>query len=47
MAQKQQILDLKQNQLPPKKKKKKVIQRTITQPKFFNTLLQVNKSNNY
>ena len=48
MTQKQQISDLKHNQLPQKKKKKKkVIQRTITQPKHFNTLLQVIKSNYY
>ena len=44
MTQKQQISDLKHNQLPHQKKKKKVIQRTITQPKHFNTLLQVIKS---
>ena len=48
MTQKQQISNLKQNQLPQKKKKKKkVTQRTITQPKHFNTLPQMIKSNHY
>ena len=46
MTQKQQISNLKQNQLP-QKKKKKVTQRTITQPKHFNTLPQMIKSNHY
>ena len=49
MTQKQQISDLKHNKLPQKKKKKKkkVTQRTITQPKHFNTLPQMIKSNHY
>ena len=46
MTQKQQISYLKHNQLPPKKKKKSD-PKDQTQPKHFNTLLQVIKSNYY